>query len=34
MIYLDWQELDNDAAAQIVAEVNAEAPYQFRSTCA
>ncbi len=29
MIYLDWQELDNDAAAQIVAEVNAEAPYQL-----
>ncbi|MGB4101482.1 MAG: hypothetical protein WBK91_06210 [Alphaproteobacteria bacterium] len=29
MIYLDWQELGHDAAAPIIAEVNAEAPYQL-----
>jgi hypothetical protein len=29
MIYLDWQELDDLAAARMVAEVNAEAPYQL-----
>jgi hypothetical protein len=29
MIYLDWQELDDVAAARMVADVNAEAPYQL-----
>ena len=29
MIYLDWQELDDVAAARIVSEVNVEAPYQL-----